>query len=61
MEWTKSKIKDHMITKGEFNLERITYLLKNNFTSINTSTSTIVTLILTSPAINPTLLIIPPI
>ena len=61
MEWTESKIKDHIATKGEFNLGRITYLLKNNFTSINTSTSIIATPILTSLAINLTLLIILPI
>jgi len=46
-----------MATGGKFNLGRIDYLLKNNFTS----TSTIETLILTSPTINPALLTIPPI
>jgi len=55
--WTKLKIREHMATKEEFNLEQIKYLLKNNFTS----TSTIKTLILTLPTTNPTLLIIPPI
>ena len=52
-----------MAIKGEFNLGRIAYLLKNNFasTSINTSTSTIATPISTLLAINPTLLTIPPI
>ena len=57
-EWTKSKIKDYIATGGEFNLGQITYLLKNNFTSISTNTSTITTPILTSLAINPTLFII---
>ena len=50
-----------MVTRGEFNLGRIAYLLKNNFISISTSTSTIITPILTLLAINPTLLIILPI
>jgi len=45
-----------MATKGKFNLGRINYLLKNNFTS----TSTIETLTLTLPTTKPTLLIILP-
>jgi len=55
-EWTKSKIREHIATGGKFNSGRINYLLKNNFTS----TSTIETLTLISPTINPTLLTIPP-
>ena len=57
VEWIESKIKEYMVTRGEFNLGRIAYLLKNNFasTSTSTSTSTIKTLTLTLPAINPIL------
>jgi len=40
IEWTKLKIRECIATRGEFNLGRITYLLKNNFASISTSTST---------------------
>ena len=61
IEWTESEIKDYIATRGEFNLGRIAYLLKNNFTSISTNTSTIATPILTLLAINPTLLMILPI
>ena len=53
-----------MATRGEFNLGRIKYLLKNNFTSTTknlTLQSIIKTLTLTLLTINPTLLIIPPI
>jgi len=56
MEWTKPKIKEHMVTRGKFTLGQINYLLKNNFAS----TSTIKTPILISLATNPTLLIILP-
>src|SRR6266568_8013257 len=59
-EWTELKIKEYMATKGEFNSGRIKYLLKNNFTSISTSTSTTETPISISPATNPTLLTTPP-
>ena len=57
IEQTESKIKEYIVTKGEFNLGRITYLLKNNFasTSTSTSTSTIKTLTLTLLATNPIL------
>ena len=57
IEWTKLKIKEHIATRGKFNLGRIDYLLKNNFAS--TSTTTIETPISTLLIINPTLLIIP--
>ena len=58
IEWTESKIKDYIAIEREFNLGRIAYLLKINFTSINTNTSTTKTLILTSLAINSTLFMI---
>jgi len=56
IEWTKLEIREHMATRGKFNLGQINYLLKNNFTS----TSTTETLTLTLPTTKPTLLIIPP-
>jgi len=39
-EWTKLKIREYIAARGKFNLEQINYLLKNNFASIRTSTST---------------------
>ena len=52
----KVKIREHIATRGKFNLGQINYLLKDNFTS----TSTVKTLTLILLTINPTLLTIPP-
>jgi hypothetical protein len=49
MEWTELKIREYITTRKKFNLDRINYLLKNNFASTSTSTSTIETPTLTLP------------